>query len=97
MSICPSRDEFISTLFKPGGTADGFIDRVRPGGGIRVWIRGEYFTLNQENVFGLESKVDGRTWYSYGGRFKEGMTMTAQAELAEQVRALVKTKQSNNV
>ena len=85
--IAPSKSAFDDALFTPGGTFDGYVRRIVKGG-IRLFVMGENYTLNREDVFCLETKrADGRMWFSYGGRLNE-RTMGQLADLADSIRAL---------
>ena len=86
--LAPNQYAFTDSLFNPieGMTADGYIVRVLKKG-IRLFFRGEFYTLNPHHVFCLESKLEnGKTWYSYGGKLNE-LPMRELDELETAIRA----------
>lgn len=88
LAIAHNKAAFDAALFTGPRTFDGYIIRLVKGG-IKLFIRGETFVLNHDNVFCLQTKQpDRKMWYSYGGEFKRGMTLTQEADLASQIRAL---------
>jgi hypothetical protein len=43
--ICASKDEFLETLFRPGGTADGYVIRRRKHF-CDIWLLGKEYRIN---------------------------------------------------
>ncbi len=88
--IAENQDAFTDALFQPGGTFDGYIDRVLKNGGIKLFFRGETYVLNKHHVFCLATKLpNGKTWYSYGGKLNE-LSLCALADLETEIRNLLK-------
>ncbi len=87
MTIARNQTEFLNGLFTGPKTADGFIVRKLKRG-IKLWALGEDYVLNQDGVFCLATKLNGQTWYSYGGRLNAALSMTQRAELADNIRAM---------
>jgi len=88
MNIARNHSEFMDALFKGPSTFDGYIERVLKNGGIKLFARGEFYVLNPHHVFCLATKLNGRTWYSYGGKLNE-LGWREKDALEEKIRALV--------
>ena len=85
--FAPSKSAFDSALFTPGGTFDGYLHKRRVQNGIKLSYQNENYVLNREGVFCLQTKHEGRNWYSYGGKLNE-LTLIARYELEQVIRKL---------
>lgn len=86
LTIARNADEFTDRLFTGPATHSGFVVR-RLKRGIKLWAMGEDYVLNEDGVFCLATRLNGQTWYSYGGRLNAALTMTERYDLAQLIRS----------
>lgn len=87
LTIALNKKAFMSALFTGPRTFDAYIIR-KTSRRIGIQFMDEEYTLNQESVFCLTTKLpDGRKWYSYGGKLNEH-SLRIRAQFEQQVRAV---------